>query len=478
MNITPVILSGGFGTRLWPLSRSLNPKQFLNFFDSKSLFAKTLARVSNDKLFNSPIVVCNEEHRFLVAEELRKNIINVKSIILEPIAKNTAPAIAVAAFDLLHNITKRDQDLMLVMPSDHIIVDEQQFIEHVKQGVKLAESGHLVTFGIVPNCAETGYGYIEQGDVIEDFSGGFAVKRFIEKPNKEIAEEFVRKGNFLWNSGIFLFKASVYLDNLDKLQNNIFISCQESYQKSSMNFGFISLNKECFSKSNADSIDYAVMEKSQNIAVIPMNVGWNDVGSWDKIADISQKDKDKNSINGNVVTMDTKNCYINSQAGLMAVIGANNLIIINFKDVTLIVNKDNAQDVKKLFNILKESNHAECDYHTKVLRPWGSFETIDIEDRFKVKRIIVNPKASLSLQMHHKRSEHWAVVKGRALVTCGEKEFILETDQSTYIPIGKKHRLVNQEDIPLEIIEIQIGDYLGEDDIVRFEDIYGRFNKG
>ncbi len=303
MKITPVILSGGSGTRLWPLSRSLNPKQFLNFFDSKSLFATTLARVSNDKLFHGAIVVCNEEHRFLAAEELRKNAINTKSIILEPVARNTAPAIAVAAFDLLHNITKLDEDLMLVMPSDHIIEDKEQFIEHIKDGVELAKNGYLVTFGIVPNTAETGYGYIEQDDTIKGFSNGFAVKRFIEKPNKEVAEKFVKKGNFLWNSGIFLFKASVYLDNLEKLQNNIFSSCKKSYQKSSTNFGFIYLDKECFSKSDADSIDYAVMEKSKNIAVIPMSVGWNDVGSWDKIADISKKDKDQNSINGNVVAI-------------------------------------------------------------------------------------------------------------------------------------------------------------------------------
>ncbi len=473
MKITPVILSGGSGTRLWPMSRSLNPKQFLNFFDSKSLFSKTLLRVSDRDLFNPAIIICNENHRFLAADDIAQNNLGVSSIILEPVAKNTAPAIACAAFELLKN-KERDEDLIFVMPSDHIIEDEKQFIKHIKEAAKLAENNYLVTFGIIPNSPETGYGYIEQGDEIENSNNGFKVQKFIEKPQKEKAEEFIKKGGFLWNSGIFLFKASVYLENLEKLQNNIFTSCKEAYEKSSINFGFRYLEKESFSKSDSDSIDYAVMEKSQNIAVIPINVGWNDVGSWDKIADISKKDENQNSLNGNVLALDTKNCYINNKSGLIATIGLENLIIVNFKDVTLIANKDNAQDIKKLFNILKERNVAQCNNHAKVLRPWGSFETIDIEDRFQVKRIIVNPKSSLSLQKHHKRSEHWAVVKGRALVTKGEEKFILETDQSTYIKVGEKHRLENQEDFPLEIIEVQIGDYLGEDDIVRFEDIYGR----
>jgi mannose-1-phosphate guanylyltransferase/mannose-6-phosphate isomerase len=473
MKITPVILSGGSGTRLWPLSRSSNPKQFLTLFDAKSLFCKTLERVTNNKIFNPPIIVCNEEHRFLVAEELRKLNIIAGSIILEPLAKNTAPAIAVAAFDILKK-QESDGDLMLVMPSDHLIENKKQFIQHVKQGIEIAKKNKLITFGIMPDKPETGYGYIEQEKEIEKNSNIFSVKRFVEKPDKLTAKKFLQKKTYLWNSGIFLFKATTYLEALNKLQKNTFSACQKSYKNSYKNSGFIFLEKNHFKKSDNNSIDYAIMENSDNIAVISMNVGWNDVGSWDKIGEISKKDQNNNSLIGNVFSINTKNCYINSNAGLVATIGVENLIIVNLKDATLVINKNNAQDVKKLFNLLEEKSRNECKTHSKVLRPWGSFEVIDVEDRFKVKRIIVNPHSSLSLQMHHKRSEHWSVVKGKATITCADKEFTLNTDQSTYIPIKTKHRLANNENAPLEIIEIQIGDYLEEDDIVRFEDNYGR----
>lgn len=474
MKINPVILSGGSGTRLWPLSRSLYPKQFLDFFGENSLFQKTVLRVNNQEIFNNPIIICNNEHRFIAAEELQKINLNPKSIILEPIGRNTAPAVTVAAF----NIDNKNDDLILVMPSDHIIENEEKFISHVKKAAKAANEGYLVTFGIIPNKAETGYGYIKQDKKLAEFDEIFKVEKFIEKPQKEIAENFLKEGGYFWNSGIFLFKASIYLEILQKLQKDIFDSCLNAYDKATKDLDFIRLDKENFEKCTNISIDYAVMEKAEKIAkgicVAPVDIGWSDVGNWQAIAEISNKDNDNNSLIGDCVALKTKNCYINSRSGIVTTIGVSDLIIISLKDVTLIANKNNAQDVKELFEILKKQKREECDINTKTLRPWGSFETIDFGDRFKVKRITVKPQASLSLQMHSKRAEHWVVVKGEAVVTCDEKEFVLNEDQSTYIPLGKKHRLTNKSQNLLEIIEVQTGSYLGEDDIVRFQDIYGR----
>ncbi len=472
MKITPVILSGGSGTRLWPVSRSLNPKQFLNLFGENSLFQKTVLRAKNLEDFYEPIIVCNNEHRFTVAEELRKIDVNPRSIILEPRGKNTAPAIAIAALEVATN-SKKD-DLILVMPSDHIIADENLFISWVKKAIPAAQNECLVTFGIVPNKAETGYGYIKKAGKLENFDEIFAVEKFIEKPNQEKAQDFVRSEKYLWNSGIFMFKASVYLEVLQKLQNEIFISCCKSYDKASRDLDFIRLSAEDFEKCPSISIDYAVMEKSQKVVVIPIDIGWSDVGSWQAISEITAKDDNQNSLIGDVSALKTKNCYINSRNCLVSTIGVENLIIIALKDVVLVANKNCSQDVKEMFENLKKQKREECDTHTKVLRPWGSFETIDVEDRFKVKRIVVNPKSSLSLQMHNHRAEHWIVVKGTAHVTCGNKEFVMTEDQSTYIPIGKKHRLENKGQISLELIEVQTGSYLGEDDIIRFSDIYGR----
>lgn len=473
--IIPVILSGGSGTRLWPLSRSLNPKQFLNFFGKNSLFVDTVLRANDKNYFENPIIICNNEHRFIVAEALQNIGAKVQSIILEPTGKNTAPAIAIAAFDVLKNFPK-DEDLMLIMPSDHVIKDDREFLKTIKQASDIANKGYLVTFGIVPDAPETGYGYIKQGKAIAN-SELFLVEKFVEKPNQGLAQSFIKEGGYSWNGGIFMFKASVYLEQLKKLQPEIYEACKAAYDRSEQDLDFIRLHEKSFDKSPNISIDYAVMEKlahENKIAVAPLSVGWDDVGNWDAISKHSKKDSMGNSFFGDVESFETKNCYVNSQSGLVAAIGLDNLIIVNLKDAVLVANKNNAQDVKKVYEILKEKKREECASHTNVLRPWGSFETIDEKAGFKVKRITVKPNSSLSLQMHHKRAEHWIVVKGTATVTCEDREFELKEGESTFIPLGKKHRLENKNQELLEIIEVQTGSYLGEDDIVRFSDIYGR----
>ncbi len=472
MKITPVILSGGSGTRLWPVSRELNPKQFLDFFGEYSLFQQAVLRVKNSEEFANPIIICNNEHRFTAAEELQKLHVEASSIILEPIGRNTAPAIAIAALDIITKTPKND--LMLVMPSDHIINDQNEFMAAVKKAAAAAQDEYLVTFGIVPNKPETGYGYIKKDAALKKLSDVFGVEKFVEKPNAETAAKFVKSGDYLWNSGIFVFRASCFLEALQKHNIEIFINCVNSYKRATRDLDFLRLQNADFEKCANISIDYAVMEKAEKVAVVPLDAGWSDVGSWQAVADLETKDENQNSLIGEVLTLDTKNCYINSRHKLIATIGVENLIIISLKDVVLIVDKNKSQDVKKMFELLKKNKREECHSHTKVLRPWGSFETIDISDRFKVKRITVKPKASLSLQMHNHRSEHWIVVKGTANVTCGTKEFVMTEDQSTYIPVGKKHRLENKGQIPLELIEVQTGGYLGEDDIIRFSDIYGR----
>jgi len=473
--IIPVILSGGSGTRLWPLSRALNPKQFLSFFGKNSLFQDTALRVSDRAIFADPLVICNNEHRFIAAENLAALGLKAQSIILEPVGRNTAPAIAAAAFDVIKNFGA-ENDLMLVMASDHIIKDEKGFVEAIKKAAEIAKQNYLITFGIVPSRAETGYGYIKQGAKIKN-SVGFLVEKFIEKPNKEVAQSFVNQGGYDWNSGIFMMRATVYLEELKKLQPEIYQACEASYLKAAQDLDFIRLEEKSFENSPNISADYAVMEKlapAGKIAVVPLAVGWDDVGNWDAIAQNSSQDADKNSFVGDVVSLNSKNCYVNSQSGLVAALGLEDIVVVNLKDVVLVAHKNQAQDVKKIFEILKEKKREECNSHTKVLRPWGSFETLDEANGFKVKRIVVRPGASLSLQMHHHRAEHWIVVKGNAIVTCEDKEFELRQGESTFIPLGKKHRLENKGSDLLEIIEVQTGGYLGEDDIVRFSDIYGR----
>ncbi len=473
MKITPVILSGGSGTRLWPISRQLNPKQFLDFFGEKTLFSQTVLRTKNNEFFNHPIAVCNSEHRFIVAEEFKKSKIKPHSILLEPCARNTASAIAVACLNLLET-NKSGDDLILVMPSDHIINNESKFITNVNKAITLAKQGYLITFGIVPSWGETGYGYIKIGNQINKNDKIYDVEKFVEKPNSELADNFVKSKQYLWNSGIFLFSAQSYLQNLRQLNSEVFNNCVRAYSNSVKDLDFIRLNQNDFEKSPNISIDYAVMEKAEKVAVMPMDIGWSDIGSWQAIADLSPKDENENSLIGNVFALKTKNCYINSNHAVIGTIGIKDLIIIALKDAFLVANKNNAQDVKKLFELLLNNRRDEALHHTKILRPWGSFETVDLGANFKVKRITVNPLASLSLQMHQHRCEHWVVVKGNAEVTCGSKHLSLKENESTYIPVGKKHRLENLGKTPLEIIEIQTGNYLGEDDIVRFEDKYGR----
>ena len=472
MKITPVILSGGSGTRLWPVSRQSNPKQFSDFFGEKSLFQKTVLRFKNNPDFENPIIVCNEEHRFIVASQLQEIAVIPQKIILEPLARNTASAIAVAS----HAVSKSSSKIILVLPSDHLILDEKNFIQQIILAKKFAQENYLITFGITPKYAETGYGYIEKSQAIDEEKTIFKVEKFIEKPNQETAEKLITQNNFYWNSGIFLFEAENYLQNLEKFAKNIFTHSKSAFDLARQDLDFTRLDADEFAKCPNISIDYAVMEKAQNIAIMPLQIDWKDVGSWNAIDNLSRKDENQNSFNGNVISLKTKNCYVNSSQQLVATIGVENLIIVNTKDAILIANKNNSQEVKELFENLKKNNSKYCDENPKTLRPWGSFEVIDFGKNFKVKKIIVKPFCALSLQKHQRRSEHWVVVRGRASVTCEDREFILNENESTFIPLGKKHRLENKYAENLEIIEIQTGDYLGEDDIYRFNDKYGRDN--
>lgn len=472
MKITPVILSGGSGTRLWPISRKSNPKQFSNFFGEKSLFQKTILRFKNNQNFENPIIVCNEEHRFIVASQLQEIEVIPQKIILEPFARNTASAIAVASYAVTNSSSK----IILILPSDHLILDENNFLEQIILAKKFAQENYLITFGITPKYEETGYGYIEKSEPIDGAKTIFKVAKFIEKPNKQKAQELIAQNNFYWNSGIFLFDSQNYLQNLEKFDKNIFIHAKNAFDLAKQDLDFTRLDASEFTKCPNISIDYAVMEKAQNIAIMPLEIDWKDVGSWNAIDDLSKQDDNQNSFNGEVVALKTKNCYIHSSQQLVATIGIENLIIVTTKDAILIANKNNSQDVKELFEKLKKFNSKYCDENPITLRPWGSFEIIDFGKNFKVKKIIVKPFCSLSLQKHQKRSEHWVVVKGRANVIYEDREFILNENESTYISLGKKHRLENKDKESLEIIEIQTGNYLGEDDIVRFNDKYGRDN--
>jgi mannose-1-phosphate guanylyltransferase/mannose-6-phosphate isomerase len=481
--IIPVILSGGAGTRLWPLSRKAYPKQFLELIDDENLFKKTLSRVVEKDGFSAPIIVCNKDHRFLIAENLEEEGVKPKSIILEPDGRNTAPAITIASIEAMKNNVgfsdekgDREDNVLLIMPSDHLIKDVDGFLEAVKKGEKIAKDGYFVTFGIVPDHAETGYGYIEKGAELNH--SAFHIKRFTEKPDKETAEKFVNSGDFFWNSGMFMFKASEYLRAVKEFEDGMFESCSLSYKNAVKDLDFVRLEEESFKKCNDISIDYAVMERVKDIAVIPINVGWDDIGSWSSVAnncgEVCGKDEDGNVKDGDVITYNTRDCYVRSEKGLVATVGVKNLIVVNLKDVTLVADINNVQDVKKVVDILKKAGRTEYIFHSRVYRPWGSYETMDEMEGFKVKRLSVRVGAKLSLQKHSRRSEHWVVVKGVANVVLGDEEVVLGEDESIYIPKGVKHRLANFGDEPLEVVEVQAGDYLGEDDIERFEDDYGR----
>jgi mannose-1-phosphate guanylyltransferase / mannose-6-phosphate isomerase len=466
----PVILSGGSGTRLWPLSREAYPKQFIPLLGKKSLFQSTIERLSGMSNIAEPLIVCNEQHRFLVAEQAREVGAVPESIILEPIGRNTAPATACAA---LIAVQKDPESIILVLPADHIIKNVPTYQKFLSLGIDEASQGKLVTFGIVPSAPETGFGYIRRGDHIKG-QDVFKVIQFVEKPNQELASQYVDSGEYYWNSGMFMFRADIFLQELKQFAPQILSSCQESVQHAEKDSDFLRLNKEHFTACPKDSIDYAVMEKTEQSVVIPLEAGWNDVGSWSALWGVGEKDKDGNVITGDICTQETSNCYVNASHRLVATVGLTDHVVVETADAVLVAPKSQVQNVKAIVEQLKEHGRSETAFHRKVYRPWGAYESIMAAKRFQVKLITVNPGAILSLQMHHHRAEHWVVVHGTARVTRGDEVLVLTEDQSTYIPLGVKHRLENPGIIPLELIEVQSGSYLGENDIVRFEDQYGR----
>ncbi|GGP39849.1 mannose-1-phosphate guanylyltransferase/mannose-6-phosphate isomerase [Shewanella saliphila] len=466
MQIVPVIMAGGSGSRLWPMSRALHPKQFLKLTSSNSMLQETVLRTL-PFADNKNIVICNEDHRFLAAEQLRE-INQLGQIILEPVGRNTAPAIALAALELQK---QNSEALMLVLAADHVIKDVAAFEESVKKATVAAQQGKMVTFGIVPTHAETGYGYIKRG---EPQLSGYTVNQFVEKPDLATAQEYLNSGDYYWNSGMFLFKASDYLKELQKHRPDIYQACLQAIDHTTSDLDFIRVNEQEFLKCPSESIDYAVMEKTDNAVVIPLDAKWSDVGAWSALWDISDKDVNNNVMQGDVLTHNSNNSYFNAEHKMIAAVGVDNIVVIETKDAVLVAHKDKVQDVKAIVEQLKSQNRTEHHLHREVYRPWGKYDSIDFGERDQVKRITVKPGEKLSIQMHHHRSEHWIVVSGTAKVTNGEQTIIVTEDQSTYIPLGTIHALENPGKIPLEMIEVQTGSYLGEDDIVRFEDRYGR----
>lgn len=466
--IQPIIMAGGSGTRLWPMSRKLYPKQYLALAGEMTMLQETFQRL-DDINTHQPMLICNEEQRFMAAEQLRRMGVEDVSIILEPEGRNTAPAIALAA---LHAVKNGDDPILLVLAADHVIVNRQAFHAAVQAASTLAEQGKLVTFGIVPQKPETGYGYIQIGDKLDEH--GFVVRRFVEKPDAATAETYLSSGEYLWNSGMFMFRAGRYLEELARFHPTMLQTCKDALEKGSQDMQFIRLDKKTFLSCPDDSVDYAVMEKTDAAAVVPLDAGWCDVGSWTALWDISPKDDQGNACKGDVLALDTSNSLIMADSRLVATLGMENLVVVETKDAVLITNKDKAQQIKSIVKELKARNRSEHITHREVFRPWGSYDSIDIGGRYQVKRISVKPGAKLSVQMHHHRAEHWVVVSGTARVTNGEKSFLVTENQSTYIPVGQVHSLENPGTIPLELIEVQSGAYLGEDDIVRIEDQYGR----
>ena len=463
----PVVLSGGSGTRLWPLSRGQHPKQFLPLVSNNSMLQETVIRLQGLKNLQPPIGVCNESHRFMMAEQLREINTPPAAIILEPVGKNTAPAVAMAAL-----AASSKDDVLLILPADHVIADVETFQKVVRQAENLARQGNLVTFGIVPTEPETGYGYIKAGDKKDE--GAYEVASFVEKPDLITAQKYLDSGQYYWNSGMFVFKAGCYLEELEKFNPEMLAVCKEAFKLAEVDADFIRLDKDSFSQCPSDSIDFAIMEKTSKAVVVPLDAKWNDVGSWSALWDVIDKDADGNAINGDVVTVDTHNCFLHSSGRLLATVGIDDLVVIETADAVLVVSKDKVQDVKTIVDKLKDNKRSESEQHRKVYRPWGHYDLVDNGKRHHTKRIVVNPGAKLSVQKHHHRAEHWIVVRGTALVTKNNEEALLTENESTYIPLGVVHCLENPGVIPLEMIEVQSGSYLGEDDIVRFGDKYGR----
>ncbi|MBF0469519.1 MAG: mannose-1-phosphate guanylyltransferase/mannose-6-phosphate isomerase [Desulfamplus sp.] len=527
--IIPLVLAGGSGTRLWPLSRELFPKQLLNLTDDGSMLQNTISRLDGLDSVSPPLVVCNEEHRFMVAEQLRAIDIKPLSIILEPVGRNTAPAIAVGAIKALELFK---DPVLLVLPADHVINNIQEFHEAVLLGCQYAgqgdnpsgqndalsgfsddrqadvdadmEHGCLITFGVIPVGPETGYGYIKKGrdlkhatgsdskvradsisitdsssikdggSIADSKTGASIIERFVEKPDRDTAIAYVESREYFWNSGMFMFKASLILKELETHEPDMLDACINSVKNGKEDLDFFRLESSSFEKSRSESIDYAVMEKTDKGVIIPLGAGWNDLGSWDALWQNGKKDENRNVIRGDVVVSDVKNSYIHAQNRLIAAVGLEDHVIVETKDAVFVAPRNQVQDVKKLVAQLKTGSRGEAVFHSKVFRPWGSYETIDLEQRFQVKRITVKPGAKLSLQKHYHRAEHWTVVSGTAIVTKGDEQIMLTENESAYIPLGTLHRLENPGKIPLELIEVQSGSYLGEDDIVRFDDVYGR----
>jgi mannose-1-phosphate guanylyltransferase/mannose-6-phosphate isomerase len=470
--IHPVILSGGAGTRLWPLSRAAYPKQLLPLVSERTLLQETAARNLSDVGFAAPLLICNEDHRFLVDEQLRQIGIEPQAILLEPVARNTGPAIAAAALWLL----ARDPDaLMLVQPSDHVVADTEAFHRAVMQGLAAAQSGRLVTFGVKPTRPDTGYGYIRAGGPLPGSDGVNAVDRFVEKPDRATAERFLGDGSFAWNSGIFLLSARAYLDELARLNPAMLTACERAVQAGQEDLAFFRLDRAAFAEAPSLSIDHAVMEHTGHAAVVPVAMAWSDVGSWHALRDIGAADEAGNVLQGDVLAEKVTNSYIRSSEGrLVAAVGLDNMVVVATDDAVLVANADSAAQVSSLVTTLKQRNRSEPDQHTTGYRPWGNYRTVDAGDRFQVKRITVKPGGKLSLQKHYHRAEHWVVVHGTAIVQRGEERMIVRENESVYIPIGTEHRLENPGKLPLQLIEVQSGPYLGEDDIVRVADSYGR----
>ncbi|MBD8512232.1 mannose-1-phosphate guanylyltransferase/mannose-6-phosphate isomerase [Photobacterium sp. CAU 1568] len=468
--LLPVIMAGGSGSRLWPLSRELYPKQFLNISGDYSLLQQTFSRLEGLD-HQPPLLICNEDHRFIAAEQLRFGGYKHSGIILEPVSRNTAPAIALAALQAIQSSEQNEDPLLLVLAADHLIETIQAFQSSVEKAIHYAQADKLVTFGIVPTAPETGYGYIKADETEGD---AFTVCKFVEKPDLKSAEEYLASGDYYWNSGMFLFKASRYLEELKKHRPDIYSACKKAMAVVVPDMDFIRLNKAEFEVCPDDSIDFAVMEKTDSAMVVPMDAGWSDVGSWSALWDVSHKDDNQNVTRGDVITVGSTNSYLHSENKLIATVGVHNLVVVETKDAVLVAAKDQVQDVKSIVSQLRDAGRTEHQLHREVYRPWGKYDSIDFGKRDQVKRITVKPGEKLSIQMHHHRSEHWIVVSGTAKVTNGEKTILVTEDESTYIPLGTIHALENPGKIPLEMIEVQTGSYLGEDDIVRFEDRYGR----